>query len=65
MKCKITRQKSGVEYYQYECKTHNLRWLGGNDSRKPKFCFIAAQQSGAVDASPREAQSDKLSGSRN
>jgi len=39
--CKITRQISGVEYYQYECKTHDLRWLGGRNTRKPPLCEIA------------------------
>ena len=45
MKCKITRQKSGVEHYQYECKTHDARWLGGLDSKKPAACHRAAQHS--------------------
>ena len=40
MKCKITRQISGVEYYQYECKTHDMRWLGSRSSTKPKLCPI-------------------------
>jgi hypothetical protein len=44
MKCKITRQKSGVEYYQYECKTHDTRWLGGLNSKKPSACHGAAEQ---------------------
>ena len=60
MKCKITRQKSGVEYYQYECKTHDACWLGGLDSKKPAACHRAAEHSVHLDVCPRCAGSGKV-----